>query len=370
MMDNYIKRMSLKGSKMGEALKKQSDMIMINTWDRDIQSKDCLIYDYWHDTDFFPEAEKTPVKIKFVKVGKNSTGKDQVDYHVQFMPGYTCPFDLVKDYSKDKYYYPNEFPIGLYLDIPFDEGVEKWIIVFGSHDLQFRSYIVLPCNYKFTWVKDSKKYRMWGCSRSRNSYNSGIWTDYKTTTVENQNQIWLPTNEFSNKLYYDDRLIIGAYREKPITWKVTKVEDLYPMGINKLTMGQTKFDPDTDYIDYDTHEMWASYYNTTLQPDDSLDKNEYIGELNVGDRKIKIGYAKVITIDAPDYEIDYTNLVWEFSINKTYTEESQWLKRIYMDDANKLKIKTINDFDLSGAIMDINVTDGNRLLASVQLEVQ
>lgn len=176
MMNSYKFRMSRIGNTMGQALKQQSDVILDKTWDRDIQSKQCYIYDYWHDPDIFPELKKlehqgrTPVDAKVLRIGSNTTSKDQTDFMIQFRPHYSCPFDLENDYTNDKYLYPETFPIGLYVDIPNADGkYEKWMIVLNNIDFQFPTYIILPCNYKFTWVLDGKKYRMWGIWNSRNS---------------------------------------------------------------------------------------------------------------------------------------------------------------------------------------------------------
>ena len=41
--------MTVRGGTLGEVRKQQSDEIMDATWWRDIQSRVCYIYDYFHD---------------------------------------------------------------------------------------------------------------------------------------------------------------------------------------------------------------------------------------------------------------------------------------------------------------------------------
>ena len=59
----------------GQQLKAMADDIMQQTWDNDIQSKQCYIYDYYRDDQFDeglygynPALSKTkiPVKLKFI----------------------------------------------------------------------------------------------------------------------------------------------------------------------------------------------------------------------------------------------------------------------------------------------------------------
>ena len=66
---NYKKMLTHQGRTEGEVRKRQSDIIMEATWDRDLQSKRCYIYDYFHDDQksknkgmtYSPETTKTPL---------------------------------------------------------------------------------------------------------------------------------------------------------------------------------------------------------------------------------------------------------------------------------------------------------------------
>ena len=71
---NYKRMMKKQGNTQGEVRKKQSDIIMEATWDRDIQSKRCYIYDYFQDDardknkgfTYSEDTPKTPVDLKFI----------------------------------------------------------------------------------------------------------------------------------------------------------------------------------------------------------------------------------------------------------------------------------------------------------------
>lgn len=176
---NYKRMMKKQGNTQGEVRKKQSDIIMEATWDRDIQSKRCYIYDYFHDDardknkgfTYSEDTPKTPVDLKFIITQYGTLQKDQVEYHIQFKPSYKCNLPYFDRYEKE---FQNEFPIGLFVDIPDDEGIyHRWLICSKEIANQFVKCSVLPCNYYFHWVYDNKKYDMWGVARLRSSYNSG-----------------------------------------------------------------------------------------------------------------------------------------------------------------------------------------------------
>ena len=270
----YVNRFSSENNTMGTALKSQSDVIMANTWDRDIQSKTCYLYDYYHDSNkelmygYDPEKDKLKKKVnaKFIVAQYGTTSQDQVEYHLQFKPGDSNIPSYYKESFSDRY--NSEFPIGLYIDIPDESGVyRKWLICAKDKNIQFVKYIILPCNYLFQWIFNNIKYTMCGIAKLRNSYSSGVWADYMTTTVENQDQIWLPINSISTGLYYDQRIIVSALIEKPLTWYITKIENIHPFGILKFTISQTKFDPVRDLVNVSTKEMYADYYSSTITPE-------------------------------------------------------------------------------------------------------
>ena len=194
---------------IGQQLKQMSDMAMEETWDNNIQSKVCYIYDYYHDDQpdkkdhmTYERTTKTRIDAKFIVKSYQSIDKDQVDYYIQFKPSQPVEFtknDQLYYYEQDfRRKYGAEFPTGLYCDIPDEKGVyRKWMIILSEPANQFTKYLVLPINYNFMWIerngKERIKRRMWAVLRSQNSYNSGLWTDLRFTTQENQDKVLLLT---------------------------------------------------------------------------------------------------------------------------------------------------------------------------------
>ena len=92
----YKQYINKNNNTIGDIFKQNSDMIMLNTWDRDIQSKKCYIYDYYHDK---PEL-KTPVDAKFIITQYGTLSKDQVEYHIMFKPNHKCELPYFDNYKK------------------------------------------------------------------------------------------------------------------------------------------------------------------------------------------------------------------------------------------------------------------------------
>ena len=119
----------------------------------------------------------------------------------------------------------------------------------------------------------------------------------------------MPRNPISNQLFYDDRFIISDLIPEPIVWKVTKVENIHPFGINKLTLAQDQFNHNIDYVNFDTGEMWANYRVQPLAPN----KNDFSLEF-VGANSIKVhGLKRQIKIH--NYDSDIHDLKWTMIID-------------------------------------------------------
>lgn len=276
-LEVYRRLVGASGNAMNRAIKQQSDMVIEATWNRDPHAFRGYIYDYFSDDSVgtlrelspWESKSKVPVDVKFTVAQKGTLSKDQVEYHLQFRPSHKCPLDYYRaDYD---YRYGMEYPIGLYIDLPDEKGVyRKWLICSDSRDPEFVRYSILPCNYTFRWVYNGIIYTMDGVARLRNSYNSGVWTDYLTTTVENQDQMWLPLNPVSTTIFYNQRFLISPPVPNPTAWSVTKVETLHPIGIYKVVVAQDLFDEHRDLVDLEHNLLIADYYKSEATPEFSV----------------------------------------------------------------------------------------------------
>lgn len=169
----------------GKAHETQSDMVLDATWGRNGSDKVAYIYDYFHDDQpdiavgmtYSQYTTKTKIDIRYNLTAKASLSKDQNESHIMFRP--SVERKLSNTWPLD--YYPTsfgrnaEFPVGCYIDIPDNRNVyRKWLICDRTFSESYVYYLILPCNYRYTWVVDDKLYQMWGVARVQNSYNSQL----------------------------------------------------------------------------------------------------------------------------------------------------------------------------------------------------
>lgn len=214
-LDEFIARMQRHGSTSSETRRNQSDMIMNATFRRDVAYQQVLV------THLPSNMKNKPFDAKYLVHTYYSITGDNIDYYLEFRPHV-------------------KLPIGSYVDVKDDAGkLQRWMIVARDDRPQFPQHYILKCNWVLKWIHNGVNYECLGVKRTQNSYNSGVWTDYLTTTVENQTKFWFPTTQLTQTVGYDTRVLINDEgRVVPIAWRVSKVEDTSPVGITKLTFTQ------------------------------------------------------------------------------------------------------------------------------------
>ena len=259
MFDHYRDRMMTQGGQMGKTLKRQSDAIMDATFHRDIAFRTCYIQDkdvmfpeqtiesyrkaksvYAGKSEYNPKKIKgfKPIDAKYLVKSYYSITGDTIDYYLQFRPNAHGLNPNIR--------------VGAYVFIPDDLGIYKlWLIVARDDRPQFPQFYVLRCDFLTKWHIseqdivnyegahiDTGTYFSWAVARIQSSYNSGVWTDYLTTSVENQKKLWLPTNSDTQTIIYNEHITISNNPLRRTSWEVTKVIDTEPTGLTKLTLAQ------------------------------------------------------------------------------------------------------------------------------------
>lgn len=384
MIDLNMYQAMLQGcSTGGQAKKIQSDIIMESSWNEDIQSKVGYLYDWYHDDEPLrlrnlssqTSLTKISVDIKYIVDTYQTMDKDQVTYHLQFKPYYESNVSYYEDVFEKRY--NSLFPLGLYIDIPDEKGhFNKWLIVDKAnyYDSQFVTYQILPCDYVFQYVLEGEKYQIAGCLRSQNSYNSGVWRDYKVESPEDQQKAILPLNRDTEKLFYNQRMIIDAkVLSEPIAWRITKVHRLAPNGLVRLTYAQDRFDQHKDYIEIDKQGdiigMWADYFRSELKPSEFVprDKEESVLLNNPKNNisfnglkpQIKVGGSfKTLTAhfyNSQNLEIANTeNCVWTFTVDNEDATNVLEVVNFTSDgnlQNNQIKIRFKDNDDYLGKIL-------------------
>lgn len=317
--DDY-KKQTVGQATIGQQLKTMSDEMIQETFDNDIQTRLCYLYDYYRDdqpeceSGYDPSKSKTkiPVKLKFIVKTYKSMAKDDPEYHIMFEPNVwnsmSCkPEWFVKQYQRAGV----EYPVGLYIDIPDDRGIyHKWLATYLEYGNQFPKIGVLRCNYKFQWVKDDGVYRhkrqMWGINSSQSSYTSGVYTDHKMTSYDEQDKFILPYNLISTELKHDMRLFISMLQKEPWVYRITKVNNTTPKGIVTYTVKQDRYNQERDYVQLDVNakdygDMYADYYKSDVIPDinnnfdkDQITYDKYTLIIEAVNNNVRLGSAKVL----------------------------------------------------------------------------
>ena len=97
---------------LGQVYKEMSDWAMEETWDNNIQSKVCYIYDYFHDDQpdknvgmTYENTTKTKIDAKFIVKTYQSIDKDQVEYYIQLRPSQKVWFEE----GDELYYFETDY---------------------------------------------------------------------------------------------------------------------------------------------------------------------------------------------------------------------------------------------------------------------
>lgn len=373
---------------IGQQLKMMSDEVMQETFDNDIQTRQCYIYDYYHDDQSDMEygynpalsITKIPVKLKFIVKSYKTIAKDEPDYHIMFEPdvwnSMSCKPDwFVKNYER----LGVEFPMGLYVDIPDDRGVyHKWMIVYSEVSNQFPKFGVLKCNYLFKWIKDDGVYRhkrtVWGVDRTQNSYTSGVWRGDKFQILDEQDKFYLPWSPISAELKHDMRLFISMLQEEPYVYIITKVDNTSPKGVVTYTVKQDEYEPEHDYVSLnpnndDYGDMYANYYSSDVLPEEnkeSFDYSKYTMVIESANYNVKLGNSKVLTAKIYDAENnDITKIysgyecIWNINLEQSEDIQEQLIvvdECYSLKDGNEFKCKFKFNGDEQYLGNNINVT--------------
>ena len=380
----------------GRARKVQSDNIMLNTWWQDIQSQWAYAYDMFHDVgyehfelnDLHPQddSNKVAVPIKFIRHASQTYTKDPVTYWLQLQPGQDDIVDYFDEMYRQKY--GNFHPVGLYFDILDEEGkYNKWLCVRPANynQNQFPTFELLRCDYLFQWIHKGKKYECPGILQSQNSYNSGLWLDYKVQSVQDQQKFAVPLNAITETLFYNHRMLIDSalYNPdaEPRAWLISKINRISPDGIARITLAQDTFDQHNDYIERDADGniigMWANYFNSNVEPtpvtidDDSNNYSSITSTITCsGKPQIKIGgSAKTFTVkyydNVGDEIFNHEIGGWSFAVDGEDVSNTLFNFTV---DANKIKVKFLGDDSYIGKILTVTNTS-NDVTSSIDIEI-
>lgn len=180
------------------------------------------------------------------------------------------------------------------------------------------------------------------------------------------------------------RLLVSTLSDRPSAWTVTKCENVQPFGIQKLTIYSNFFNEHTDYVNLETGEMYANYFDSEITPTDPDTKptpspvTNILATITSSASTIKVGGSyRTLNIklsnnsgeDVTDTFDSKSNFDWHFEI------DDEEYKSIIRNDISfcQMKIKFPDDYDYVGKILTIYCTITNETITiesnKLQLEI-
>ena len=343
MLEAYRNRMAALGSYEGESRRRNAQKIMDASWMRDAATKP--VYVKWVDSGLpIVDDDDYLVYAKFnIKSYHNITG-DEVAYLLQFR------LEDIKDNPNIK--------VGSYVYIPNEMGDYEWWLIWHLDDrTQFRQYSILKCTWAYKWTsfKDGHRviHQCLGVTRNQNNYNSGCWLDYTFEIVEQQHVMLMPSNNDTNMLTYNTRLLVSNEgRYPPIAWKISKVQPSVVNDTVRFTMTQEQYNASTDNVEL----MIADYKKSYVEPEHiEVEEIPTVSDL-------EITYSGKPTVRAGGGFKKFTLKTRVDGKLIDITEDIEWVvdfpdgdleKLERSSDGNTIKIKCKNDYSLIGKTFNI-----------------
>ena len=233
---------------------------------------------------------------------------------------------------------------------------EWWLIWHLDDRTQFRQFSIVKCTwiYKWTTFKDGHRviHQCLGVTRNQNNYNSGCWLDYTFEVVEQQHVMLMPSNEDTNMLTYNTRLLVSNVgRYPPIAWKISKVQPHVVNDTVRFTMTQEQFNASTDNVEL----MIADYGMSYVEPETiEMEETPTISDLEIvysGKPAVRAGggYKKFTLKARVDGKLVDTTEDVEWSVEFDGNEDK--LECTVQDNIFKVKCK--NDYSLIGKTFTI-----------------
>lgn len=268
----YKDILNTKGKNLSQVRQYNSALVMNNTFNGDVGYKQVYILN--KDKGWIYED------AKYSKHATPSILKDAVDYYLEFRPKIHYPVGTYVFIPNDEDYeigFEEDSPTNPFKDSNFT--VDKlWLIVGRNDANEFVRYNIIKCNWNFKWIArvngENRILNIWGSVRNANSYTSGVWTADFTTSLDNITNAWIPDtyliygdslSDFelcdTRYLWHEHRFMLTHNILDPKVYGVTKVQDLVPQGIIKLTLKQDELNEVKDNVEL----MICDYYSDSGQ---------------------------------------------------------------------------------------------------------
>jgi len=390
-ISSYKNYLSSRGNTLGQVKRTQSDVIMNNTFTLDPTYKKVYILtkDGWKWEDAKYQFHSAP-----------SISKDAVDYYLQFRPKVHYPVGSYVIVPDD-----TDFDINLSEEErlnPFSQPIENrkqwWIIVGRDEANAYVRYMILKCDWDFRWIYKGKIMTCWACSKNANSYTSGVWRDEYTLSLDNLTSAFIPDtyHVYGDKLeelglcdtrtiMYMQRFFMSNNDLEPKIYQVTKITDINPQGIIKLSIKQDELNTKRDNIelhicDYYTDEGDIVIDEPVNEMPDTTKTSEIKwmtvnvnGELEQGaETELEIGKTYYYEVEFSDTGIDPQWRIIPMDTTLTDEEKEYYigLMKLTKFDASTLAVKPAKASSLKGKKFILSVSNSiGEYYSSIELEV-
>lgn len=394
--NDYLSYLSNNGNKLASIRRNQSDAIINQTFTGDPNYK--RVYILTKDGWKFEDA-----KYQFHTA--RSILRDDVDFYLQFRPRVHYPvgsYVIVPDDTNEELNLTLEE-----LKDPFLQPVKKrtqWWLIVGRDDANaYVRYNILKCNWNFQWIWNGKIQNCFGIIRNAQSYTSGVWRDDISASLDNLTGLWLPDTyhvygENLKNIHLDDnrtimheqRFMLSNNNIDPKIYQVTKIVDLSPQGILKISVKQDELNEKRDNIelricDYykDDGDMTAEIKPEIITGTSEI-KRLYLNENNELEYPskyarniefLKIGELAYFGAVFSDHSI--TDAKWNIKLKsfEEYTEDQikyyEGLVNITYLGNNSISIRLSKAKSLSEKQFELSVCDSKgNYYSSIVLEVE
>lgn len=336
MFEDYRKRMSYRGNNLSDVLRRQSDVVVNATWGQSVEYRRVIVK--WIDRGLpqFNEDNDTILEAHFSERSRYNFTLDEVTYWLEFRPHEILSHPEIR--------------IGSYVSIPDSDGVRKtWLIVHIDDDSERKMVQILETNWIFKWITDGKMYQTLGCKRYVSMNNVRLTDINKINVVDNIKGAILPTNNDTNLIGYNRRMLISdPGRVPPFAWSVSRIIDTAPIGLTKLVLEQATFDEVHDNAELG----YADYYDSEIAP---IPSEQHVDGIKI----IYSGKTPTIKVGGSwkKFSVNDINAKWSVfdGKNSFNTSNDNYEVNIVNGD---LKLKVMPNYNLIGNVLTVKVSSG------------
>lgn len=171
------------------------------------------------------------------------------------------------------------------------------------------------------------------------------------------------------------RVVVSALTEHPTVWTITKCENTSPFGLQKLTLYTNFWNDHTDYVNLETGEMYADYFDSDIDPIDpdtpSLPSSSITAKISASTTSIKVGGSyKTLTVNLFNSNEDVTSEYLDATFNWICSiDDDDWTNKVTWRSGtsnNQTKVKFPPDMSQLGKILNVKcvITNGTEIIES------